>query len=284
MDNPNDSDHNESNAQMHEVFLRRYTLTYSAYFPPLFRSWICLCENVVPTSWLSHYTLIVGNYYFDLERKGSRPFASTAKFHGRKSSNEVEHLSDKDKWRPVDEWLGTTAISPDTIETKRSFYGVFVGLYFLLHLDAWRAVKVVTATIISYPIMIGVPAYHILAFLKSKNEVNQLLEDDEQKRIDAAYNFITTHMTCHCCNRNHWLCIFRQIVHHPTKGLEPLADFVDQEVYEEPFGREDLGRAINRFEKERTGNTFMSWMYLVQLIMSDMRREGNPALDYMREW
>ena len=165
-----------------------------------------------------------------------------------------------------------------------SFYGLFVGLYFLLHLDAWRAVKVVMAIFFSYPIIIGVPAYYILAFLKSENEVTQLLEDEEQRRIDAAYNFITTCMPCHCRIRSHWLCIFRKIVDHPTKGLQPLADFAGEGVYQKPFGREDLGRAIIRFEEERTGNTFVSWMYLVQLIMSDMRREGNPAFDIVREW
>lgn len=167
---------------------------------------------------------------------------------------------------------------------KGSFLGLFVGLNFLLQLDAWAAVKVVMAISFGYPIVIGVPACYILASLKSENEVIQLLEDDEQKRIDAAYNFITNYVPCHYRHRNHWLCIFQKIVGQPTKGLKPLADFVGQEVYQQPFGREDLARAIIRFEEERTGNTSLSRMYLAQLITSGLGREGNPALDYMREW
>jgi hypothetical protein len=118
MANPEDSDLDESNAQTHDVFLRRYTLSYSASCPPFFRTWVSLYENIAPTSWLSHYTLIVGDYYFDLERQGSLPFASVAKFRTRKSSDKVEHLSDKDKWRHTDERLGTTAVSPEHYQNK----------------------------------------------------------------------------------------------------------------------------------------------------------------------
>ena len=122
MANPNDSDLNESNAQMHEVLLRRCTLSYSASFPLCFRSWICLCENVVPTSWLSHYTLIVGDYHFELERQGSLPFASVAKFRTTTSTDSIERLGGKDKWRLIDERLGTTTVSPNTIKTKRMWF------------------------------------------------------------------------------------------------------------------------------------------------------------------
>jgi hypothetical protein len=92
MANPEDSDLDESHAQTHDVFLRRYTLSYSASCPPFFRSWVFLYENIVPTSWLSHYTLIVGDYYFDLERQGSLPFARRKARH---DGSIPEHYQNK---------------------------------------------------------------------------------------------------------------------------------------------------------------------------------------------
>jgi hypothetical protein len=158
-----------------------------------------------------------------------------------------------------------------------SFYGLFIGLYFVLHFDAWTTVKVVMAICFSYPIVIGVPAYYILAFLKSENEVTQLLEDDEQKRIDAACEFITTCNPCNYRDPDLWLSIFWAIVGHPKKGLEPLADCTSQEVYQQPFGREDLGRAFIMLEEERTGNIFTSWKYLVCLFLAQV---GKSDLSY----
>ncbi|KAF2106268.1 hypothetical protein BDV96DRAFT_607497 [Lophiotrema nucula] len=121
------------NSQGLEVILVRYSLSYSASCPPLTSLLARLYERSVPPSWLSHYALRIGEYYFDLYREGWLPFASIAYF-GIINSKDVQQmrrtLGEKPKWIAEDLKLGTTSLNPEEVILKR--IGFFLGVFVLL--------------------------------------------------------------------------------------------------------------------------------------------------------
>lgn len=112
----------EEDPTTYEVLLARYTLSYSASCPAIISTWVHLFEKIAPTSWLSHYALIIGAYRFDLKREGWLPFASTATFRAVNTRN-LGHgfglYDNEPRWIGEDLRLGTTTLSPDSVISTR---------------------------------------------------------------------------------------------------------------------------------------------------------------------
>lgn len=116
-----DNEVQDENNCEYDVVLVRYMLSYSASCPRLFRSLVRWYEKSMPTSWLSHYTLAIGDCYFDLYREGSIPFTSTAYFRvlDTRDRRQMEQaFGNKQKWIEENVKLGTTSLTPQEIISK----------------------------------------------------------------------------------------------------------------------------------------------------------------------
>jgi hypothetical protein len=80
------------------VYLVRFMLSYSTSCPSLVHMFFRLYKEVVPLSWLSHYAIRLGDYYFDLYREDWVAFASVAYFR----------IVDSKHDRQMDRGFGTT--------------------------------------------------------------------------------------------------------------------------------------------------------------------------------
>ncbi|PSN64504.1 hypothetical protein BS50DRAFT_623063 [Corynespora cassiicola Philippines] len=121
--NSDGSEHDEATmpTQTHDVFLVRYMLSHSASCPPLTRWFLQFFEKSAPPSWLSHYALRIGDFYFDLYREGSIPFASIAYFrivNSKDTTQMARTFGSRPKWIDEDLKLGTVSLSPEDIIAK----------------------------------------------------------------------------------------------------------------------------------------------------------------------
>jgi hypothetical protein len=110
-------EHNETNrvASYYDILLVPYMLSYSAFFPCLISPLIRLFEKALVPTWMSHYTLSIGDYHFDLYREGRLPFASTAFFRvvqGNDLRQMKNAFKEERRWTGMALKLGTTTLTP----------------------------------------------------------------------------------------------------------------------------------------------------------------------------
>lgn len=116
-----------------------------------------------------------------------------------------------------------------------------LAYHWFLQLGLW-VIGFITLAFIAYCAFVCVPAYWILALLKSKNRITLLRKKESQKRVKAAYKSLTQRWIqvdgdsiCSVCSPD----IYEE---NRTSFLNVIIDNVD--TTQQPFGRKDVDRAI----------------------------------------